>query len=61
MIIGASKIARDISERKRAAERQELRFGKCITGSKNLFAITGSIITLAARTVKTIAELRLRG
>ncbi|MBY5427895.1 PAS domain S-box protein [Rhizobium leguminosarum] len=57
MIIGASKIARDISERKRAAEHQELLLREMHHRVKNLFAITGSIITLAARTAKTTAEL----
>ena len=56
-IIGASKIARDISERKRAAERQELLMREMHHRVKNLFAITGSIITLAARTAKTTADL----
>jgi PAS domain S-box-containing protein len=56
-IIGASKIARDISERKRAAEHQELLLREMHHRVKNLFAITGSIITLAARTAKTTAEL----
>lgn len=56
-IIGASKIARDISERKRAAEHQDLLLREMHHRVKNLFAITGSIITLAARTAKTTAEL----
>lgn len=56
-IIGASKIARDISERKRAAERQTMLLREMHHRVKNLFAITGSIITLAARTAQTPAEL----
>lgn len=56
-IIGASKIARDISERKRAAEHQELLLREMHHRVKNLFAITGSIITLAARTAKTTTDL----
>ncbi|MBW6426079.1 PAS domain S-box protein [Rhizobium sp. XQZ8] len=56
-IIGASKIARDISERKRAAERQDLLLREMHHRVKNLFAITGSIITLAARTAQTPGEL----
>jgi len=56
-IIGASKIARDISERKRAAEHQELLLREMHHRVKNLFAIIGSIITLAARTAKTTADL----
>ena len=56
-IIGASKIARDISERKRAAEHQNMLLREMHHRVKNLFAITGSIITLAARTARTPAEL----
>jgi PAS domain S-box-containing protein len=56
-IIGASKIARDISDRKRAAERQDLLLREMHHRVKNLFAITGSIITLAARTAQTPGEL----
>lgn len=56
-IIGASKIARDISERKRAAERQDLLLREMHHRVKNLFAITSSIITLAARTAQTPGEL----
>jgi PAS domain S-box-containing protein len=58
-IIGASKIARDISERKRAAERQDLLLREMHHRVKNLFAITGSIITLAARSAQTPGELAL--
>ncbi len=56
-IIGASKIARDISERKRAAEHQDMLLREMHHRVKNLFAITGSIISLAARTAQTPAEL----
>lgn len=56
-IIGASKIARDISDRKRAADHQDLLLREMHHRVKNLFAITGSIITLAARTARTPAEL----
>lgn len=56
-IIGASKIARDISERKRAAERQNMLLREMHHRVKNLFAITGSIISLAARTARTPSEL----
>lgn len=56
-IIGASKIARDISDRKRAAQHQDLLLREMHHRVKNLFAIAGSIITLAARTAQTPAEL----
>lgn len=55
-IIGASKIARDISDRKRAGQHQDL-LREMHHRVKNLFAITGSIITLAARTAQSPAEL----
>lgn len=56
-IIGASMIARGISERKRSAERQDMLLREMHHRIKNLFAITGSIISLAARTAKTPLEL----
>ena len=56
-IIGASKIARDISERKRAAEHRELLLREMHHRIKNLFAITGSIVSLSARTAQTPADL----
>ncbi|WP_244434328.1 PAS domain S-box protein [Agrobacterium tumefaciens] len=56
-IIGASKIARDISERKRAADHQNMMLREMHHRVKNLFAITSSIITLAARSAQTPAEL----
>jgi hypothetical protein len=58
-IIGASKIARDISDRKRAAEHQDLLLREMHHRVKNLFAITGSIIALAARTAQTPTELAI--
>lgn len=56
-IIGASKIARDISDRKRAAEHRELLLREMHHRVKNLFSITGSIISLAARTAETPVDL----
>ncbi len=56
-IIGASKIARDISERKRAAERQDLLLKEMRHRVKNVFAITGGIISLSAATAETPREL----
>lgn len=56
-IIGASKIARDISERRRASEHQDMLLREMHHRVKNLFTITGSLITLAARTTETSAEL----
>lgn len=56
-IIGASKIARDISERRREAEHRELLLREMHHRVKNLFTIIGSIISLAARTAATPGDL----
>lgn len=56
-IIGASKIARDISERRRAAQHQDLLLREMHHRVKNLFAITSSIITVAARNATSAAAL----
>ena len=58
-IIGASKIARDITERRRAQEQQHLLFREMNHRVKNLFALAGSVVTLSARsaaTPKALAE-----
>ncbi|ARO29008.1 PAS domain-containing protein [Rhizobium sp. NXC14] len=56
-IVGASKIARDISERRRAAEHRELLLREMHHRVKNLFAIIGSILTLGARCAATPGDL----
>ncbi|GGC93225.1 PAS domain S-box protein [Chelatococcus reniformis] len=56
-IVGASKVARDITERRRAAERQALLLREMHHRIKNLFAVAGGIITLAARTADSPASL----
>ena len=56
-IVGASTIARDISELKRTRERQQLLLREMNHRVKNLFALTGSIIGLSARSAKTSQEL----
>lgn len=56
-IIGASKIARDISDRKNAAQHQELLLREMHHRVKNLFAIIGGIISLSARSAQTPADL----
>lgn len=50
-IVGASKIARDISERRRAQEQQELLMREMNHRVKNLFAIVSGIVNLSARSV----------
>lgn len=56
-IIGASKVARDISERKRAMERQELLLREMNHRIKNIFAVVGAVIGLSERTATSINEL----
>jgi PAS domain S-box-containing protein len=56
-IIGASKIARDIAERKRAQERQGLLLREMSHRVKNLFALAGAVITLSTRTSATPEDL----
>jgi PAS domain S-box-containing protein len=56
-IIGASKIARDITDRKRAQEQQKLLVGEMRHRVKNLFAVTGSLVTLCARSARTPQQL----
>ena len=56
-IIGASKIARDISERRRAEERQHLLLREMDHRVKNLFALSGGVVALSAQSVNSAAEL----
>jgi len=56
-IVGASKIARDITELKKARERQQLLLREMSHRVKNLFALAGSIVSLSARSAKSIPEL----
>jgi len=56
-IIGASKIARDIGERRRAEERQYLLLREMDHRVKNLFALSGSVVTLSARSATSAVEL----
>jgi PAS domain S-box-containing protein len=52
-VIGASKIARDITGRKRAEERQNLLLREMSPRIKNLFTIAGNIVALSARSAPT--------
>ena len=56
-IVGASKIARDITERQRARERQVLLLREMSHRVKNLFALAGAVVTLSTRTARSPAEL----
>jgi PAS domain S-box-containing protein len=58
-IIGASKIARDITERRQAEEQQRLLLREMDHRVKNLFAVSGGVVALSARTATTPQELSL--
>ena len=56
-IIGASKIARDITERRLAEEQQLLLIREMDHRVKNLFTLASGVVTLSARSSKTVPEL----
>lgn len=56
-IIGASKIARDITERRREQDRRQIMLREMNHRVKNLFALTSSIVSMNARYVETPGEL----
>jgi PAS domain S-box-containing protein len=56
-IIGASKVARDISNEKRNREQRDLVLREMDHRIKNLFALAGGVVALSARTAKTPKEL----
>jgi len=58
-VIGASKIARDITERKRAEQQQNLLLREMSHRVKNLFSVASSIVALSARGAATPEELAL--
>jgi PAS domain S-box-containing protein len=56
-IIGASKIARDITERRRAEEQRELLFREMDHRIRNLFALAESVISLSVQSAATPKQL----
>ena len=56
-VIGASKIARDITERKRAENQQRLFLREMHHRIKNLFALTFGVITMSARSATSAEQL----
>ena len=56
-VIGASKIARDITERRRAEEQQRLLVREMNHRVKNLFALANSLVRLSARSATSVADL----
>ena len=56
-VIGASKIARDITERRRAQEQRELLLREMNHRIKNLFALASSVVSLSGRSAHSVEEL----
>jgi PAS domain S-box-containing protein len=56
-VVGASKIARDITDLRRARDRQHLLLREMSHRVKNLFALSGSIVGLSARLATSPQEL----
>jgi PAS domain S-box-containing protein len=56
-IVGASKIARDITERRRAEEHRQLLLREMNHRVKNLFSLASGVVTLSARSAETPDEL----
>ena len=56
-VIAASKIARDISKQREAAERQNMLLGEMRHRVGNSFAVAASLLTVTARKVETASEL----
>jgi len=56
-IIGAAKIARDITERRKAEAQKNLLLREMDHRVKNLFALANGVISLSARSTSTAAEL----
>ena len=57
VIVGASKIARDITERRRAQEQQDLLLREMNHRIKNLFSLASGVVNLSARSAGTPREL----
>ena len=56
-VIGASKIARDITERRKAQEQRDLLLREMNHRIRNLFTLARSLVALSARSVDTSKEL----
>ena len=56
-IIGASKIARNITERKKAEEQQDLLLREMDHRIKNLFALAIGIVSLSGRSARNVQDL----
>lgn len=63
VIVGASKIARDITERLVAQEQQQLLMGEMRHRVKNLFALANAIVSISAKSARegdVIADVQAR-
>lgn len=56
-IVGASKIARDISDLRRSQERQDVLLREMNHRVKNLFAVASGVVALSVRSASTPAQL----
>jgi PAS domain S-box-containing protein len=56
-IVGASKIARDITERRIAQEQQRLLMGEMRHRVKNLFALASAIVTISSRSAGSLDQV----
>lgn len=56
-IVGASKIARDITDRRRAEEQKDLLLREMEHRAKNLFALANSIVALSSRKATSVDAL----
>ncbi|KFC61705.1 Signal transduction histidine kinase [Devosia sp. LC5] len=56
-VVGASKIARDISDRRRAEEQKDLLLHEMNHRVKNLFALAGGLVNLSARGALSVQDL----
>lgn len=57
VIVGASKIARDITERRLAQEQQQLLMGEMRHRVKNLFALASAIVSISRNSSATEGEV----
>ncbi|MBB5281837.1 PAS domain S-box protein [Pacificimonas flava] len=58
IVIGASKIARDIRERKRAEQQQRLLLQEMRHRVRNLFALVRGLVALSAKDTTSVADLQ---
>lgn len=57
IVVGASKVARDITDRRLAQERQRLLLREMAHRVKNMFALAGGVVSLSARSAQSATEL----